>query len=135
MGAGEYSQGYRLSGHVILNSLIGQLNLVARDFGFLPWLLIALVIVAGPRKLAWLARFRAVQIVVGVLVLGGVAAFLWNRYAATLTTSNLSFPDLTPGGVANEVFWNSGTYIEQVVGELGWLDVSLPPGTGVRPSR
>ncbi|WP_041540054.1 DUF2142 domain-containing protein [Catenulispora acidiphila] len=93
--------------------------------------LIALVIIAGPRKVAWLARFRAVQVMAVVLILGGVAAFLWNRYSDTLTTSNLSFPTLTPGAVAIEVFWNSGNYISQVVGNLGWLDVALPPGTSI----
>lgn len=90
---------------------------------------VALVIIAGRRKLAWLVRFRAVQIMLGVLVLGCVAAFLWNRYAATLDTSNLSFPTLKAGVVFNEVLWSSGTYIMEVVGELGWLDVALPPGT------
>lgn len=91
--------------------------------------LVALAIVAGPRKLVWLARFRAVQIMLGVLVLGCGAAYVWNRYADTLTTSNLSFPTLKAGVVFNEVFWSSGTYVMQVVGELGWLDVALPPGT------
>ncbi|WP_194895865.1 DUF2142 domain-containing protein [Catenulispora pinisilvae] len=111
----------------------GALLANTRSLGiaFVASVLVALVIVAGPRKLAWLARFRAVQIMAGVLVVGGVAAFLWSRYADTLTTSNLSFPTLTPGVVFNEVFWSSGTYIMQVVGELGWLDVALPPGTTI----
>jgi hypothetical protein len=104
-------------------------NTRSLGIAFVASVLIALAIIAGPRKLAWLARFRAVQIMTGVLVLGGVAAFLWNRYADTLVSSNLSFPKLTPGVVFNEVFWSSGTYIMEAVGELGWLDVALPPGT------
>ena len=109
----------------------GALLANTRSLGiaFVASVLIAIVIVAGLRKVAWLARFRAVQIAVGVLVLGGIAAFIWNRYADSLTTSNLSFPKLTPGVVFNEVFWTSGTYITEVVGELGWLDTALPPGS------
>jgi hypothetical protein len=111
----------------------GALLANTRSLGiaFVASILVALVIVAGPRKVAWLARFRAVQIMAGVLVLGGVAAFLWSRYADSLTTSNLSFPNLTPAVVFNEVFWSSGTYVMQIVGELGWLDVALPPGTTI----
>ncbi|MEY9927955.1 hypothetical protein ABH926_002589 [Catenulispora sp. GP43] len=111
----------------------GALLANTRSLGiaFVASVLIALVIVAGPRKLVWLARFRGVQIMMGVLVLGGVAAFLWNRYADTLVTSTVSFPDLKAGTVFNEVFWSSGTYIIQVVGTLGWLDVALPPGTTI----
>ena len=111
----------------------GALLANTRSLGiaFVASILVALVIVAGPRKIAWLARFRAVQIMAGVLVLGGVAAFLWSRYADGLTTSNLSFPTLTPAVVFNEVFWSSGTYVMQIVGELGWLDVALPPGSTI----
>lgn len=111
----------------------GALLANTRSLGiaFVASVLIALVIIAGPRKLVWLARFRAVQAMMAVLVLGGVAAFLWNRYADTLTPSSLSFPDLKAGTVFNEVFWSSGTYIIQVVGTLGWLDVALPPGTTI----
>lgn len=104
-------------------------NTRSLGIAFVATVVVALMIVAGARKLAWLARFRAVQIMAGMLVLGGVAAFVWNRYAASLTSSNLSFPTLTPGSVFEQVFWSSGTYIDEVVGNLGWLDVALPPGT------
>ncbi|MBW8806601.1 MAG: DUF2142 domain-containing protein [Catenulisporales bacterium] len=91
--------------------------------------LVVLAVVAGPRMLARLVRYRGVQVSAAVLVAGAVAAVLWNRYADGLTTSRLSFPTLTPDAVATEVFWNSGSYIVQIVGSLGWLDVALPPGT------
>ena len=106
-------------------------NTRSLGIAFAASVLVALVIIAGPRKLAWLARFRAVQIMLGVLVLGGVGALMWNRYAATLTPTKVSFPSLKAGVVFNEVFWSSGTYVMQVVGELGWLDVALPPGTTI----
>ena len=91
--------------------------------------LVALVIVAGPRMLGRLVRRRAVQAVVLVLAGGAVAAILWNRYSDRLTAQALSFPQLTAGKVATEVFWASGTYIMEVIGNLGWLDVRLPPGS------
>ena len=106
-------------------------NTRSLGIAFAASVLVALMIIAGPRKLAWLARFRAVQIMLGVLVLGGVGALMWNRYAATLTPTKVSFPSLKAGVVFNEVFWSSGTYVMQVVGELGWLDVALPPGTTI----
>ncbi|NUR28365.1 MAG: DUF2142 domain-containing protein [Catenulispora sp.] len=91
--------------------------------------LAALAVVAGPRMLWRLIRQRTVQIVLAALAVGMFAAFLWNRYSEHLTKQPPSFPFLTPGKVAIEVFWNSGTYIIQVVGSLGWLDVALPPGS------
>ncbi|MFD0638313.1 DUF2142 domain-containing protein [Catenulispora yoronensis] len=93
--------------------------------------LVALAVVAGPRTLLRLGRNHTVQVVIGVLVAGGVAAVLWNRYSDRLTTQTLSFPDLTTGQVATEVFWNSGTYLIEAIGNLGWLDVALPPGTTI----
>ncbi|MFL6115868.1 MAG: DUF2142 domain-containing protein [Catenulispora sp.] len=108
----------------------GALLANTRSLGvlFMLSVLVALVVLAGPRTLARLARQRGVQISAAVLAVGGGAAVLWNRYADGLTTSSLSFPTLTPHGVGTEVFWNSGSYIIQIVGSLGWLDVALPPG-------
>lgn len=108
----------------------GALLANTRSLGvlFMLSVLVALAVVAGPRLLVRLARQRGVQISAAVLVAGAAAAMLWNRHAAELTTSRLSFPTLTPQVVATEVFWNSGTYAIQIVGSLGWLDVALPPG-------
>ncbi|NUP46009.1 MAG: DUF2142 domain-containing protein, partial [Catenulispora sp.] len=91
--------------------------------------LVALAIVAGPRMLGRLLRHHAVQTVLVVLAAGAATAIAWNRYSDRLTAQPLSFPDLTPGVVANEVFFTSGTYIIEVIGTLGWLDVRLPPGS------
>ena len=98
---------------------------------FVGAVLVALVVVAGPRMLAYLARHRAVRIVAVVLLVGGAAAYLWNHYSDRLTPQALSFPDLTPETVAVEVFRSSGNYVEELVGQLGWLDVPLPPGTTI----
>jgi hypothetical protein len=92
---------------------------------------VALLIVAGPRMLRRLIRHHAVQALLVVLAAGAVAAILWNNYSNRLTAQPLSFPDLTAGQVATEVFWNTGNYITEVIGNLGWLDVRLPPGTTI----
>jgi hypothetical protein len=58
--AGSYSQNYALSAGVILNSLVGQLLLLARDYGALPWLVVVLALtiiygrqMPGMRRLWW----------------------------------------------------------------------------------
>ena len=95
--------------------------------------LVALAVVAGPRTLARLARSRAVQVVLGVLAAGMFAAFLWNRYSDRLIEQSLSFPQLTPSIIATEVFWNSGSYVAQVIGKLGcwtWRCRRVPRSRG-----
>jgi hypothetical protein len=102
----------------------------SRSLGVLWLAAIVLAALFLGRRRAWLelARRRTLWAVAAVIAVGAVAAQLWNHYASTITPTPVSFPRLTPGFVATDVFWNSGKYIGEIVGDLGWLDTPLPPG-------
>ena len=115
----------------ILLALSGALLANTRSLG-IPWLgsvLLAAVLLGSRKTLLELVKRKIVWITGLVVLAGAVLAFLWNNYAASLTPTVVSFPTLTPGNVSTDVFWNSGSYIAQAVGSLGWLDTPLPPGT------
>jgi hypothetical protein len=118
--------------HRLILLTVGAVLLAnSRSLGvfWLAAILVAALLLGGRRAWWELAKRKMLWVAAVLSTAGAVLAVLWTSYAESVTPTLVSFPKLTNGFVAADVFWNSGNYVGEIVGDLGWLDTPLPPGT------